>query len=462
MSLQIFRAGIMTLVLTGILLMPEVGIGKQQVWGAERPSTSARQRKGAQVFQGMPVINLRGRDYRTLFNEVWQKINEIYPGFEFKGVDWQEVKRRYAPQVARVQSDDEFHQLLQRMVAELKDGHTQVVAPAQARQGSLPLELRQSKGKWVVASVKASPQLQDAGIQPGMELVSLNQKSIASYIDKNLETSSGGTEASRELRAVDQALRGPLGNTAHLTFKDSKGRTLETQLTYQIQAQAFSPQGKKGAKIQALRESSDEGEADNANVLTYRHLHGGWGYVQIRNFRQDSSLAFEKALAKLQPMPGLILDLRGNPGGIIGNGYNIVKRLIDKPIIGGIMVQNGQQVRFGIQPQGHTYRGPVAVLIDEKSMSTTELVSACLQDNQRAVLVGRPTAGAGWSPIILKLPTGAFISVSSKPFTRPNGRSIEGQGVKPDILVESVFKGSKSSQDKIIKAAIAALSGKNN
>lgn len=462
MSLQNFRVGIMTLVLTVILLIPVGGIGKPQVWGAERPSASARQRKGGQAFQGMPVINLRGRDYRTLFNEVWQKINEIYPGFEFKGVDWQEVKRRYAPQVARVQSDDEFHQLLQRMVAELKDGHTQVVAPAQARQGSLPLELRQSKRKWVVASVKESPQLQDAGIQPGMELVSLNQKSLDSYIDKNLESSSGGTEASRELRAMDQALRGPLGNKAHLTFKDFKGRTFETHLTYQIPAQAFSPRGKRGAKFKTGRESSEEGEADNDNVLSYQRLHGGWGYVQIMNFRQDSSLAFEKALAKLQPMPGLILDLRGNPGGIIGNGYNIVMRLIDKPIVGGIMVQNGRQVRFGIQPQGQTYQGPVAVLIDEKSVSTTELISACLQDNQRAVLVGRPTAGAGWSPIILKLPTGAYISVSSKPFTRPNGQSIEGRGVKPDILVEAVPKGSKSSQDKIIKAAIAALAGKKS
>ncbi len=430
--------------------------------GAEGASwrQSRQVRKDSQFPPGVQVIKIKGRTYQAMFLEVWQRINEIYPSFQLKEVNWEEVKKKYAPQAAKAANDDEFHQVLARMVSELKDGHTRVVAPQQGRQGRLPLVLRQANGGWVVVSVAGSRTGEENGVRPGMELVRLNQQPVAEAIERHRETAPGATEAARQLEALDQALRGKPGEAAELTFRTPHGKTVTTRMTYEIPGrEAGEPRRGRRSGVQLVRETEFAVSDTAKSALGYRRLPGGWGYIKVSSFQSPPGTALDQALTRLQPMKGLIVDLRGNGGGIMGNGDQLVGRFIDRPIPGGVIVRkNGQKTAMGVKPQGHSYAGPMALLIDEKVASTAEHVAAVLQDAKRAVLVGTTTAGASGNPVVLALPTRAFVQVSSWDHFRPNGERIEGRGVKPDVEVTLDPQAMKGREDPFLKAAIKALS----
>lgn len=449
----------MGLIFWGGMILADLGLATPaEAVGGSRRSSAAR--KGSQFPPGVQVITIKGRSYQAMFLEVWQRINEIYPSFQLKEVNWGEVKKRYGPQVSKVSSDDEFHQVLQRMVSELQDSHTRVVAPQQGRQGRLPLVLRPANGSWVVVSVSGSRKEGQNGIRPGMELVSLNKQPISEAIQRHLDSSPGATEAARQLEALDQALHGRPGAAAELTFRTPQGKAYNTSMTYEISTpgETGSRRGRRSS-VQLVRETEFAVSDMPSTSLGYRRLPGGWGYVKVSSFRDPPGPALDRAFSRLHPMKGLIIDLRGNPGGIMGNGDQLMARLIDKPIAGGVIVRkNGKKMAMGIAPQGNGYSGPVAVLIDEKVASTAEHVAAVLQDAQRAIMVGATTAGSSGNPVVLMLPTRAYVQVSSWDHFRPNGERIEGRGVRPDVPVTLDPQALKGKDDPFIKAAVKALS----
>lgn len=178
--------------------------------------------------------------------------------------------------------------------------------------------------------------------------------------------------------------------------------------------------------------------------IKQRLLNDGIGYVRISQFQVRTGQDMVEAIKKLEEenqgdLNGLVLDLRNNPGGVLTAAVQVSDAFLND---GLIVYTEGRiknsQMRFEAT-KGDVMQGkPVVVLINEGSASASEIVSGALQDQQRAIVVGRTSFGKGSVQTLLPLNNGAAIKVTTARYFTPSGRSIQAEGIKPDIEVDLV------------------------
>ncbi|MES1992690.1 MAG: S41 family peptidase [Pseudomonadota bacterium] len=175
-----------------------------------------------------------------------------------------------------------------------------------------------------------------------------------------------------------------------------------------------------------------------------RLLEPGYGYVRISQFRNDAGKDLEDALSKLVaenkgPLRGLVLDLRNNPGGLLTAAVEVVDVFQDSGLV--VYTQGrdkSSRQDFQAKP-GDSLRGaPMVVLVNGGSASASEIVAGALQDNKRGLVVGTRTFGKGSVQTVLPLPSGDAIKLTTARYYTPSGRSIQAQGIEPDIPLQPV------------------------
>lgn len=169
----------------------------------------------------------------------------------------------------------------------------------------------------------------------------------------------------------------------------------------------------------------------------------GYGVVEIRGFQNDTGNEVRAAIDRLQAehggdLDGIILDLRGNPGGLLNEAISVSDAFLAS---GTIVSTAGRDPDEGdaweAQRSNTRYRGPLVVLVDGGSASASEIVAGALQDNGRAVVVGTRTYGKGSVQSIIELTGGAGMKLTVSLYYTPSGRSIQGRGITPDLTVEA-------------------------
>jgi carboxyl-terminal processing protease len=150
---------------------------------------------------------------------------------------------------------------------------------------------------------------------------------------------------------------------------------------------------------------------------------------------------------------GLIIDLRGNPGGITLMAPGIFGRLSAKEVSLGTMHRRYGSEEFTAYPQRGAFLGPVAVLVDSASASTSEILAAGLQETGRARIFGEATAGAALPSMFRNLPTGDMLQYAVADIKTPHGMLIEGNGVTPDELVVVRRADCAAGRDPVREAA---------
>ena len=171
-----------------------------------------------------------------------------------------------------------------------------------------------------------------------------------------------------------------------------------------------------------------------------RVLEPGYGYIRVAQFQSSTGADVRKSLDKLLaegPLKGLILDLRNNPGGLLRASVDVAGLFLD----GGNVVYTEGRVenadgRFDADPLDAIPGVPLVVLINEGSASASEIVAGALQDHGRAVIMGTQSFGKGSVQTILPLSDSRAIKLTTALYFTPNGRSIQAEGIVPDILVE--------------------------
>ena len=175
-----------------------------------------------------------------------------------------------------------------------------------------------------------------------------------------------------------------------------------------------------------------------------RLLEPGFGYVRITQFQSRSALNLHEALNELRsennsPLKGLVLDLRNNPGGVLNAAVEIADTFLDK----GLVVytegrSDGSQQKFQATPGDALEDAPLIVLVNGGSASASEIVAGALQDHRRAIIMGADTFGKGSVQTILPLMNGTAVKLTTARYYTPQGRSIQAEGIKPDIPLESL------------------------
>lgn len=171
-----------------------------------------------------------------------------------------------------------------------------------------------------------------------------------------------------------------------------------------------------------------------------RWLEPGYGYIRIAQFQRKTGEDVGKSLRKLtdeQPLKGLVLDLRNNPGGVLGASVDVASLFLD----GGLVVYTegrlaNSDVNYQAEADDVSGGTPLVVLINRGSASASEIVAGALQDRGRAVVMGTNSFGKGSVQTVLPLSDDRAVKLTTARYFTPNGRSIQAQGIAPDILVE--------------------------
>ena len=176
------------------------------------------------------------------------------------------------------------------------------------------------------------------------------------------------------------------------------------------------------------------------------------GYIQIESFDKKSASQFNKAYDELlnQNIKALIIDLRGNSGGIYDDVIEIAKRIVPQGLIVYTEDKNGKKDE--IYAEGEGIKVPLAVLIDGGSASASEVLAGAVKDRGCGILVGQNTFGKGLVQAWYKMTDGTSIKVTISKYFTPNGECIEGKGIAPDVEVKN-----NGTQDKQLAKAIELL-----
>lgn len=170
-------------------------------------------------------------------------------------------------------------------------------------------------------------------------------------------------------------------------------------------------------------------------------LESGYGYIRITQFQVKTGDEVAKALAKLRKdngkkLNGIVLDLRNNPGGVLQSAVEVVDHFVTK---GLIVYTKGRiansELRFSATGNDLSENVPLAVLINGGSASASEIVAGALQDLKRGVLMGTTSFGKGSVQTVLPLNNERALKITTALYYTPNGRSIQAQGIVPDIEV---------------------------
>lgn len=166
------------------------------------------------------------------------------------------------------------------------------------------------------------------------------------------------------------------------------------------------------------------------------------GYIRITTFNQNTQSALEKAIADIkkeggEKIIGYVLDLRNNPGGLLDQAISVSDSFLDTGEIVSTRGRNEQDTKRDNATPGDLIDGkPLVVLINSGSASASEIVSGALQDHRRAILLGTQSFGKGSVQTIIPLPGHGAMRLTTARYYTPSGRSIQAEGIKPDIIVE--------------------------
>jgi carboxyl-terminal processing protease len=168
------------------------------------------------------------------------------------------------------------------------------------------------------------------------------------------------------------------------------------------------------------------------------------GYVRITSFNEQTASGLKTALTNFVndknngKLAGLVLDLRNNPGGLLDQAIAVANDFLDKGEIVSTRGRRSEEAqRYDAKPPGDLTRGmPMVVLINGGSASASEIVAGALQDHHRAVLLGTRSFGKGSVQTIIQLPAHGAMRLTTARYYTPSGRSIQAQGIQPDIVVE--------------------------
>jgi carboxyl-terminal processing protease len=351
--------------------------------------------------QAAPVAALS--DAQQLVVEAWRLVNQSYVDpARFEAVHWRRLRQKALER--SIESSSDAYDAIEAMLTPLGDPYTRLLRPADyaalrsSTEGTvsgvgLQLGLRSSdQAIVVIAPLDGSPAA-EAGITSGAELLRVN----------------GQATAALGLEQTAAALRGSSGTTVLITVRSGEG----------------------------VREVELERRQVDLRPVRSRRLRVGdhtLGYLRITQFAEPVPAGVQEAIADLsaQGIEGLILDLRNNSGGLVSAGLAVADQLLDgQPVV-------ETEGREGISaPQrsspGSLYPGPMITLINGGTASASEILAGALQDDGRSQLLGSRSFGKGLIQTLISLGDGSGLAVTVARYVTPSGRSIQGQGLLPDL-----------------------------
>jgi len=460
------------------------------------------------------------------FDAAWTRIHETDFDPEHGGVDWIAVREEFRPKAAECDTNRELRQILSEMIARLERSHFGVIpgdlADRQPPERSTPstqgstastataksesvrangsagsegttavesaastpepdeidddaeldpsdpagddddfnsfgLALRVVEGRAVVAAVEPESPASRAGVRPGWALIAIDGRDPAALIAHAEE--SGGAHARYAAEAfVSHLDMGSPRRRVPLVFLDLD----DTERTMRLRREPMRAEVVKVGTLPAMpwisesRWLTDE-ELDRAGA-TGRRI----GLIRFSIWMPAVIEQIDRAVDEMRSADGIVLDLRGNPGGFAGMVMGIGGHFVAEPVSIGSMSTRETTLEFRLNPRRATRDGrsvepilaPLAILVDPLSASTSEVFAGGFQDIGRARVFGETSAGAVLPAQLYRLPNGDVLLHAFADFKVPSGGSLEGRGVIPPEPTVLTRQRLAQEQDPALQDAI--------
>jgi len=386
------------------------------------------------------------------FDLVWATVNETYFDPTFGGIDWKVRRDRYRPQIASSRGIDEFNRITNRMLFELGVSHLLVATekmlktymPTLFSEGTVGIDVRWLQNKAVITRLEPGFPGQKAGLKTGYEIEQIDGRDMDDIIRaaEVLPPNNGRNRRGVISNFIVGHLDGPPNTPLTIRYRDENASIIEATIIRRSR-------GAGRIISDAMPPVYIEFEAER--------LAGNVGYMRFNHFADPVDKQFVYALETMRDTRGLIVDVRGNPGGY----FRVVDTLIEQLITAKTPLYRfrfrDKTIERSLGPSKFPYAKPVVVLIDVTSMSSSEHFAACLQAIGRAAIVGERSPGYLLGAKWIKLPNGlSFMHAAFQPIAS-DGRIVEGHGVKPDLEIgldrDDLLKG----RDTQLEAALAYI-----
>ena len=353
-------------------------------------------------FANQVLVNSEEIPPQKLFDKTWRIISKEYYEPTLNHQDWLRWKYRYH---GKIKTDDDARIAIDSMIASLNEPYTrfmpkkdyeELTTSITSKIYGIGVNIYSNAGKIEIFNVMPATPAEFAQLKQGDIITAVNGK------DTN------GMNVSE----VAALVRGPENSVVELTILRN-GKKLTKTLK------------RKEIKIKTVKSSV----LDN-------HI----GYIQIISFMSGSTPnEFVEALENTKNTDSLILDLRGNTGGLLDNAVFIADIFIKSGTIVDIIYKDGYKKSIKAQDEMIPLDKPIVVLVNGASASASEILSGALKDYHRAILVGKKTFGKGLVQKVIPLPNQTGVNITIARYLTPKGTDINELGIKPDVEIGGDF-----------------------
>ncbi len=363
-------------------------------------------------------------DYITsqkLFDNTWKIIRDNYYDAELNTQAWGRWKEHYH---GKIKTDEDAKVAIDTMLASLNDPYSRYMNKTEyldqnnsinSKITGIGVNISSNAGKIHIVNVMEGTPAQFANLLPEDIILSIDGKEVNGLA----------------LSEVADLVRGPENSFVNITILRNKDK-----LTKRVM--------RKEIKIKTVKSS-----------IVDKNI----GYIQITSFIGSTTPnEFLEALEKTKDTEGLILDLRGNTGGLLPNAIFIANLFIPHGNIVSIVGRNGYKYDINAQDTELSIEKPTIVLVDGGSASASEILSGALKDYNKAKLLGTKTYGKGMVQKIIPMPNETGLNLTIAKYLTPKGTDINKKGINPDIKVEFSIKDVKNNNDAQLQTAKNILS----
>ncbi len=349
-------------------------------------------------FLKQELVNSDEVSAQRLFDRTWRVISKEYYEPSLNHQNWSRWKNRYH---GKIKTEDDAKVAIDSMIASLDEPYTrfmpkkdfeELTTSITSKIYGIGVNIYSNSGKTEIFNVMQGTPADFAGLKQGDTITHVDGKDISGM----------------NISEVASLVRGPENSMVELTILRS---------------------GKKFNKI--IKRKEIKIKSVKSSVLD-NHI----GYIKITSFMSGSTPnEFIDALNNTKDTDSLIIDLRGNTGGLLDNAVFIADRFINQGTIVDIIYRNGYKKTIRAKDEGDALDKPVIVLVNGVSASASEILSGALKDAHKATLVGNKTFGKGLVQKVVPLPNSTGVNVTIARYLTPNGTDINKLGIKPDIEI---------------------------
>jgi carboxyl-terminal processing protease len=443
------------------------------------------------------------------FDMVWTTVRDQHFDKTLNGVDWDAVRVEFEPKARAAASQRELRAVLGEMLALLGQSHFGIIpseevdasptvetqreladasmpaerdasmpaerdasaepatdataAPAGGGPGIAGLDITIVEGVPTVTRVTAGLSAARAGVLVGWQLVSIDGREIETLLAPLRESlaheQNPDSPHARQLRMMlaassSQLVSGSAGERKRVVFRDASGAEQAVTIGFEP-----APLGSSG--FGNLAPFPIEVESRVVEIP----IEGGKpvkiGYLAFNIWMTGVTEALDKGVDLIRSCDGVVIDLRGNPGGIGAMSMGVASHFVSEPISLGSMIGRDTTLAFNVTPRKVSAAGkrvrpiskPLAILLDVRSASTSEVFAGGLQSVGRARIFGEASAGMALPARAVELPNGDVLMHAIADFTTSTGVRLEGKGVIPDAPVSLTRSGLNKGIDEVLESA---------